>query len=118
MFAMFRKGRVAPPVEPVVNAAGEPDLRAAVQSIGKQASSVGRDAAEVRGLLDDASKVSARQAQAVLALAGQLGEVTRAQQAIGDVTAGSLEAVGRARDAVEAVGTEVSGIVDTLREVA
>lgn len=121
MFAMFRKGRELPPVEPVVSAlsaAAEPDLRAAVQSIGKQASSVGRDAAEVRGLLDDASKVSARQAQAVLALAGQLGEVTRAQQAIGDVTAGSLEAVGRARDAVEAVGTEVSGIVDTLREVA
>jgi methyl-accepting chemotaxis protein len=115
---MFRKARELQPVEPVVNAAGEPDLRAAVQSIGKQASSVGRDAAEVRGLLDDASKVSARQAQAVLALAGQLGEVTRAQQAIGDVTAGSLEAVGRARDAVEAVGTEVSGIVDTLREVA
>jgi methyl-accepting chemotaxis protein len=115
---MFRKGRELPPVEPVVSAAGVPDLRAAVQSIGKQASSVGRDAAEVRGLLDDASKVSARQAQAVLVLAGQLGEVTRAQQAIGDVTAGSLEAVGRARDAVEAVGTEVSGIVDTLREVA
>jgi len=122
MFAMFRKGREQSsnePVEPVVTAAaGEPDLRAAVQSIGKQASSVGRDAAEVRGLLDDASKVSARQAQAVVALAGQLGEVTRAQQAIGDVTAGSLEAVGRAREAVEAVGTEVAGIVDTLREVA
>jgi len=117
MFAMFRKAPDTQPIEPLVEHTG-PDLRAAVQSIGKQASSVGRDAAEVRGLLDDASKVSTRQAQAVSVLAGQLGEITRAQQAIGDVTSGSLDAVGRAREAVEAVGTEVSGIVDTLRQVA
>ncbi|MDP1791050.1 MAG: methyl-accepting chemotaxis protein, partial [Methylibium sp.] len=48
----------------------------------------------------------------------QLGEVQRAQGGIGTTTTESLKAVERARAAVEQVGTEVGGIVDTLRQVA
>ncbi|WP_280152136.1 methyl-accepting chemotaxis protein [Piscinibacter sp. XHJ-5] len=94
------------------------DLRAAIDSIGKQASSMGREAAEVRGLMEDTQKVSARQAQALNALAGQVQEITKAQAAIGEVSHGSLGAVERARKAVEDVGTEVVGIVSTLRQVS
>lgn len=117
MFQVFRSNRnVQPVAEPV--SATQPDLLAAVQSIGKQASTMGREVAEVRGQLDDTTKGAARQAQAVAALAEQLKSITRAQDDISGVTAGSLGAVARARQAVEGIGTEVSGIVDTLRNVA
>jgi methyl-accepting chemotaxis protein len=117
MFQVFRSSRsaqTAQAVQPV--AAPQPDLRAAVQSIGKQASNMGREVAEVRGQLDDTTKGAARQAQVVAALAEQVKSITRAQEDIGGVTSGSREAVTRARQAVE--GSEVSGIVSTLRNVA
>ncbi|MGY4830000.1 methyl-accepting chemotaxis protein [Sphaerotilaceae bacterium SBD11-9] len=119
MFQVFRSNRSAVPLaaaEPVP--AAQPDLRAAVQSIGKQASTMGREVAEVRGQLDDTAKGATRQAQAVAALAEQLKSITSAQDEIRGVTAGSLQAVARARQAVEGIGNEVSGIVDTLRHVA
>ena len=52
------------------------------------------------------------------ALAQQLQNITAAQADIRGVATGSLGAVGRARDAVGAVGEEVAGIVDSLRDVA
>jgi len=107
--------------QPVVAAepvTAQPDLRAAVHSISKQASTMGREVAEVRGQLDDTAKGAARQAQAVAALAEQLKSITRAQDDISGVTSGSISAVERARRAVEGIGSEVSGIVDTLHQVA
>lgn len=94
------------------------DAAAAVASIARHASGLGRDAAEVRGFIEDTTKVAARQAKAVAALSSQLGEINRAQGAIGEQTQASMAAVGRARDAVEAVGAEVAGIVETLRQVS
>ena len=110
--------------EPVARAHVEPgddadiDARAVVGAIARQASQLGREAAEVRGLIDDAQKVSASQGQALLALGRQVQEVTRSQDGIGAQTAASREAVTRARAAVEEVGREVGGVVDTLRKVA
>lgn len=119
MFQVFRSNRATKAVVVAEQvAAPQPDLLAAVQSIGKQASTMGREVAEVRGQLDDTTKGAARQAQAVAALAEQLKSITSAQDDISGVTAGSLGAVARARQAVEGIGTEVSGIVDTLRNVA
>ena len=120
MFQAFRKPAAPSPALATAAAAAssEPDLRAAVKSISHQSATMGREAAEVRGQLDDAIKVSARQAQAVAALAQQLQNITAAQADIRGVATGSLGAVGRARDAVGAVGEEVAGIVDSLRDVA
>ncbi len=117
MLQFLRRPQAVPAAacEPVT---AQPDLRAAVLSIGQQASSMGRDAAEVRGLLDDTNKVSARQAAAFSALGSQLKDVNAAQEEIGHVNQASQLAVVRAREAVESVGTEVAGIVDTLRHVA
>lgn len=114
MFALRRKHPEPPPAE----AAAAPDLRGAVQTISRQASRLGRDAAEVRGLIDDTARVNRRQTEAVEALATRLGEVQRAQRGIGDTTRESLCAVDHAREAVAQVGAEVGGIVDTLRQVA
>jgi len=120
MLQLFKRPAAPSPVlaTAVVTASSEPDLRAAVRSISQQSATMGREAAEVRGQLDDAIKVSARQAQAVAALAQQLQNITAAQADIRGVATGSLGAVGRARDAVGAVGEEVAGIVDSLRDVA
>ena len=118
MFAVFKRTRPAAPAQAAATQAPPPDLHAAVQSIGQRASSMGRDAAEVRGVLDDTQKTSAAQAQGMAALAAQLQQVTRSQQAIEGQTNDSLEAVSRARQAVEGVGSEVAGIVDTLHNVA
>jgi len=58
-------------------------LRAAVRSIAERASSMGREAAEVRGVIDDTTQAAQRSAQAVSALARQVQDITQAQQAIG-----------------------------------
>jgi methyl-accepting chemotaxis protein len=94
------------------------DAAALIGSLARQASTLGRDAAEVRGTIDDTTKLAARQAQALQALAEQMREVTAAQQAIGRHGDAGRDAVARARTAVEGVGHEVGGIVQTLREVA
>src|SRR6476661_8130623 len=114
MFAVLRP----PAPTPAPPAPAAIDGRAVVHALAGQASHLGREAAEVRGLIDDAQQVARRQAEALVALAGRVQEVTRAQDAIGAQTGASRGAVVRAREAVEGVGREVGGIVDTLREVS
>src|SRR5262245_34076620 len=121
MFAGFKKAApaaevVASPQAPQGGVDG--DARRIVISMGTQASTMGREAAEVRGVIEDTQKVSAHQAQAMAALATQLHEITRSQEAIGEQTQGSLAAVAHARSAVESVGREVGGIVQTLHQVS
>ena len=117
MFAAFKRPHAAP-AEPAAAETRLPDMHGAIEGIGKQAALMGRDAAEVRGLLDDTQKASAAQERAIAALTRQLHEITHAQQVIGSETSESLAAVARARHAVEDVGREVAGIVDNLRDVA
>jgi len=89
-----------------------------VAKLGRQASSLGREAAEVRGVLDDTHKIATQQAQALLALAQQLQEVVRAQSVIDEETRHGLQAVAQVGDAVQGIGTEVTRIVETLRQVS
>jgi methyl-accepting chemotaxis protein len=119
MFSAFKKSSTA---APLAVAQSEPtvaiDLQEAVRSIGTQASNIGREAAEVRGTLEEAQLSAKRQVQALSDLGTQVQEIGRAQNGIGDITAKNLGAVDRARAAVEAVGSEVSGIVGSLRQVS
>jgi methyl-accepting chemotaxis protein len=101
-----------------VNDQASDALHAAIDSLGRQASVMGREAAEVRGLIEDTQKASTRQAQTLTALEGQVHEITRAQDAISQASDGSLGAVERARMAVEEVGRGVNDIVATLHEVS
>jgi methyl-accepting chemotaxis protein len=89
-----------------------------VRAISTHISSLGHDAADVRGTMEDTQKVVQAQAQAMSALAAQLDEVRRAQAAITAATTDSRDAVDRARGALHGISTEVHGIVDTLRQVA
>jgi methyl-accepting chemotaxis protein len=99
-------------------AAPQPDLRAAIQSISEQASAIGREAAEVRGLIDDTTKASERSATAVASLGSQVKAITAAQAGIATTSNAGLGAVERVRTAVEGVGREVGEVVATLRDVA
>jgi methyl-accepting chemotaxis protein len=116
---MFGFGRAALKAATVSETAPAlPDSLAGIQELSQQASLVGREAAEVRGALDDTHKVAQAQAQAAQALADALRRINDGQASIEAESRDSLAAVGVAREAVAAIGTEVSTIVDTLRQVA
>jgi len=117
MFALLRK----PGAEPAIRQdapRSDIDAPALIIGINREASTLGRDAAEVRGAIDDTIKAAAAQAQQVQALAQQLGGVTQGQHEIVDETSQSTQAVERARGAIAGVGSEVAAIVDTLRDVS
>lgn len=119
MLAPFRKPKTLPPdAAQVADGPSAAALERAIRSISERAGHMGREAAEVRGVIDDTTKAAERSAQAVSALARQVQEITRAQDAISQVTQLSLGAVDRARGAVQQVGDGVNGIVATLRQVA
>jgi methyl-accepting chemotaxis protein len=119
MFAVFKRAAAsaaeAHAQEPPAIA---PDLHRIVDGVSRQASTRGREAAEVRGVIDDTHKSAGRQAEAVQSLARQLRDVTNAQGAIAEETAASRAAVEGAGTAVQAIGGEVAGIVETLRQVS
>jgi methyl-accepting chemotaxis protein len=103
---------------PQTTADGKQALTQLVQSLSRSVSNVGRDAAEVRGVLEDAQKVVNAQAEAMGALSGELVHVQQAQQGINQATEQSRHAVLRARQSLAGIGNEVGGIVQTLREVS
>lgn len=94
------------------------DARAVVGRLGQRASGLGRDAAEVRGVIDDSTKAARGQAEQLRQLAQGLAEVSQAQSRIDADAAGTLQAAQGAREAVAALGNEVSAIVETLHQVA
>ena len=89
-----------------------------VKRLSRSISSVGKDAAEVRGALEDTQRVVQAQGQAMKALAQQLNQIGQAQAAIAKATAQSATAVQRARGALGVVGGEVVGMATTLAQVS
>ncbi|CAN5296185.1 methyl-accepting chemotaxis protein [soil metagenome] len=89
-----------------------------VKRISKSMSSVGGNAAEVRGALEDTQRVMLAQADAMQLLGSQLKQVGKSQDAINQATQQTGDAVQRARVALSGVGDEVGGITQTLRQVA
>jgi methyl-accepting chemotaxis protein len=89
-----------------------------VKRLARSISTVGKDAAEVRGALEDTQRVVQAQGQAMQALAQQLNQIGQAQAAIATATAQSAAAVQRARGALGVVGDEVVGMASTLAQVS
>jgi len=116
--SLRRRPLEEPPLVDQAAAAPGVDLHGAIRSIGRQAATIGRESAEVRGLLDDTTKASERGVVAVASLTTQVTDINRAQASIGSASNAGLDAVERVRVAVEGVGREVGDVVATLREVA
>lgn len=91
---------------------------ALLTEVARNVSQLGRNAAETRGQLEDTQKVVLAQAEAMGALAEELGQVQTAQRSISEATDKSMGAIRDARQALDGVGAEVGEIVKTLREVA
>ncbi|MBP8271006.1 MAG: chemotaxis protein [Sphaerotilus sp.] len=89
-----------------------------VQRLSRQVSNIGRDAAETRGVIEDTQKIVGAQLEAMNHLNLDLGRVQETQRAIGEATGASRDAVVRARQQVEQVAREVTGIVEVLHQVA
>jgi len=89
-----------------------------VKRLARSISTVGKDAAEVRGALEDTQRVVQAQGQAMQALAQQLNQIGQAQAAIATATAQSAAAVQRARGALGVAGGEVVGMATTLAQVS
>ncbi len=89
-----------------------------VRRLSRTISTVGKDAAEVRGALEDTQRVVQAQGQAMQALGQQLQQIGQAQAAISAATAESASAVQRARSALTEVGGEVGGMAQTLAQVS
>lgn len=89
-----------------------------VKKLSRSISTVGKDAAEVRGVLEDTQRVVQMQGQAMQALAQQLNQIGQAQADIAAATAQSAAAVQRARGALGVVGGEVVGMAGTLAQVS
>lgn len=105
-------------VVPPENAVGQLAFADLVFSLSGQASSLGQEAAEVRGTIDDTEKAAQGSIRAVRELGERVDELVASQSAIDAEMLASQQAVAEARTAVESVGGEVSGIIDALREVA
>jgi len=88
------------------------------QTLQRDSSGLGLEAAELRGTLEDASVVARQQAEAFAGLVTQLRDIGQSQQQIHEVSHRSLGAVALARDGVDHVGREVSGVLQSLHEVA
>lgn len=94
------------------------EAHAVVEQLGRHASTLGHDAAEVRGVIDDGARMANAQAASLQALAVQLQQVLQGQGAIGQQVAHGRDAARGAREAVQALGAEVQAIVASLRQVA
>ena len=119
MFATLRKSRDAAPDDSADAPPAETaDHSVALRTIATHAGLIGREAAEVRGMLDDSIKAGNRNAKAAQALGEQVTGVMHAQQAIEKAGESGLGAVDRAGRAVQEIGAEVAQILVTLRQVS
>ena len=119
MLTLFR--RVVPDLAPEGGVALPnvvQDDQRLVQALAPKASTLGREAAEVRGALEDTQKTATAQAAATQELVRQLHEVVRSQQGIAAEVEAGLKAVGHVGDAVHGVGGEVGAVVQTLKQVS
>jgi methyl-accepting chemotaxis protein len=86
--------------------------------LAQQASLLARDAAELRGSVEDVTAVARSEVAAFEALGGQIQSMIDSNGAIVESVDSSHESLALARTAVERVAADVSGALDSLREVA
>ena len=114
----FAKPNAAEPQRLAEPPPAQSDTSRLLIDLAAKASTLGREAAEVRGTLDDASGQAGRQALALRALAEAVGQINQAQDTIVRDAGAGVQAVGRVSDVVDQVGAEVSTVMGTLREVS
>lgn len=87
-------------------------------AIAQQAGIVGREAAEIHGLVDDLAASGARQSAQCSSAVEQVDGIHAANRSIAQAALTNRAALHEARLAVRGVGEGVLAVVETLREVA
>ena len=130
MFSLFRRKQTfASPAEEKVAHAASPshgpqgaavprEVRELAETIERDTSGLGCEAAQLRGALEDATAVANHQTQTLAGLVAQLQDIVRSQEQIHQETVGGMASMQLARESVAHVGREVHGVVDTLKQVA
>ncbi len=103
-------GAAAPPVS-------ELDSSQLIQ-VARLAGSLGREAAEVSGVIDDLAATGDLQSQGCRQLSSDMDGIHTANQSIAHAAEANRKAVHEAREAVVGVGQGVAGAMQTLREVS
>jgi methyl-accepting chemotaxis protein len=91
---------------------------ALVAKLAEQASQLAREAAELRGSVEDVTAVARSEAIAFEALGAQVRSMIASNGAIVASVQSSQESLAAARAAVERVAADVTGALDSLRGVA
>lgn len=110
--------RKAAPVPEAKPATPDVDLEAVVGGFARQAAGLGKESAELNGLIDDVAAMGSRQVATFKALAEEIDGMVRANREIEEETKASSESVRRARQTVEQIGHGVIAVTDNLSEVA
>lgn len=118
MFTFFRRDPAAGPAVAPQATAAMPDIEQILGGIAHQASGLGKESADLNGMIEDLAAMSGRQAATFTTLVQEIDAMVQANRAISDVTKASNASVLRARQTVENVGQGVAGVTDTLAQVA
>lgn len=122
MLSFFRRASAPPPNLAAESIASFEAANAAAQALANgladDATTLGREVAQLRGTLEDTSTAAQHQADSLHQVTAQLQEIVQAQTLIHELTNQGLSSVGQARSSVAEVGREVSGVVSTLQDVA
>jgi methyl-accepting chemotaxis protein len=121
MFGLFGSkapAAVAQADEPLGKVVDHHEVRELAESLERDTSGLGCEAAQLRGSLEDATAVANHQTETLAELVAKLQDIVRSQDQIHQETVGGMASMQLARDSVTHVGREVSGVVDTLHQVA
>lgn len=120
MFGRFKREAARPSEAPDGDVGASPAVTASsefARLVSEHAFSIGREAAEVRGAIEDTQRSTAEHVDSLTILTARLSQVVEAQQAIGSESHAGVQSVAEARRTVEGVGTGVSEAVQALRLV-
>ncbi|HVL74876.1 MAG TPA: methyl-accepting chemotaxis protein [Noviherbaspirillum sp.] len=119
MIKLFKavKASAAAPAQPQPTAASA-DLEQFVAGIARRASGLGKESAELNGLVEELAAAGVKQKETFAVLSQEIGAMARANEEIEARTRASAASVAKARTAVEQVGQGVASVTDKLSDVA
>ena len=133
MFSLFRPNPTDPtasssafdPAKPVASASAHAmptpvsdKVYELAETLQRDTSGLGCEAAHLRGSLEDATHVASRQTDTLGQLIERLQDVVHSQEQIRAETISGLDSMQRARDTVAHIGQEVGDVVETLHKVS
>lgn len=119
MFTLFRRKQPAPALtEPVAQSSVNLGAQQLAETLKRDTSGLGCEAAQLRGSLEDTTAVVNHQNETLAGLVSALQDIVRSQDQIHAETVGGMASMQLARESVAHVGREVSGVVETLHQVS